>query len=302
MKTSALFIILPLVMSLFLTACELPDIEGLNSMSKITGSMNDKLGDTKEKLHQQTLLLALTELNKRENQENIYPVATGLMPAGKAFAEEATVHELIELTNLEIKKLEENTMVTGFGKQGPLPLNEQEQNYSNLRKYATLSSLQVIAGFAQEEKVDEIIQCVIDGSDENVEACTAFLALRTFFLREVLLKLSLKIDASSAKTLNSSGKMNAAIKYLKKLEKITNLAMTYPSIRLAIKGEAEFIGFDEDVKAHSSETFELWNLALEKAYAGMKVYEQSGPSRAAELAAQQQAIQEMQQRIAQAKP
>src|SRR5690349_19282737 len=129
MKKSVL-ILLSLSMTLFLSACELPDIAGLNSMPKKMDNLNKGMEDTNGAIHKQTLLLALNELNKRENQENMFPVPTGLMPAGQVFAETATPEELIHLTYTELKKLEENTLVTGFGADGPTPLTEQEQNYS----------------------------------------------------------------------------------------------------------------------------------------------------------------------------
>jgi hypothetical protein len=285
-------------MSFVLAACEMPDIAGLNSMPNKTGEMADKMDTTNEAIHKQTLLLALVELNKRENQENIFPVPTGLMPAGKVFAEEARPNELIELTYNELKKLEENTMISGIDKDGPVALTPQEENYARMRKVAALSSLQIIAGFAQDEKIEAIINTDIKGNSRFKDTALAFLALRAYFLRDVLLKLSLKVDASSAETLNTSGKMNEAIKYLVKLDKISKSSDTQdiPTIQLKLKGQAAFIGFEENETARRSETPALWALALQKAQEGSKSYQtnaSTSSNAAAEMKAQESAMETM---------
>lgn len=301
MKKTAL-ILFAAFAPLFMTGCELPDIAGLNSMPKTTGEMVGKMNETNDAIHKQTLLLALTELNKRENQENMFPVPTGLMPAGQVFAETATPEELIHLTYSELVKLQENTLVTGFGDDGPTPLTEQDKSYSRFKKFAALSSLQVIAGFAQDEKVDEIIRHDIEGNSRFAEAGLAFLALRAYFIRDVLLKLSLKIDETSAKTLNNSGQMNEAIKYLKKLDKLSRLNFNnYPVIQLKLENEAAFTGFDENLTARRLETPNMWALAIQKAVAGSEVFKNRavpGSNQAAEIAAQNQAIQEMRNALA----
>lgn len=299
----ALNIIITFSALLVLTACELPDVKGMNKMPKQTQEMSDKMDDTNEGIRLQKLFLAMEGLNKYENQQLILPLPTGLLAFGKKFAENATSSELVELTYNWISEIEEIIPINGLDKNSDMTeLTEADLNKIRLQKTARLYSLMIIAGFAQEEKVDEIIKTEIRGYGRFQQYALNFLGLRAYFLREVMLKTSLKIDSSSDKTLSNSGMMNTALHFLTQLDKISKLPF------------ADQVGFNINEKYYNmisvkdyqdaegrKKTADMWKLALEKALTGQQSYQTQtavqvnslGSSRDEEIARQDKAIQSM---------
>jgi len=292
-----MILLLPIA-SLLLSACEGPDIKGLNSMPERTGEMSTKMDTTNEAIRKQKLLLAVEQLNDPNNQKNIFPVPTGLMPAGKVFAETATPEELVEYTYNELKKIEENDPAYGMEEDGsPSPLSPQEKAVSRRDKFATLYALMIIAGFAQDEKVDQIIQHDINGNSRFQETGLEFLALRAFFLREILLKLSLKVDTSASETLETSGKMKEALKYLLKLDKISKLNLKQ-TIQVKVEHKGGLMSFEEvQDNAGRKATAAIWQVAVDKAQAGAKLFQSTATTTTwdqSEAAAQEQTIEKIQ--------
>lgn len=299
--------VLGLSLVFMLSACgkinDLMDMPG--KMDKLIEKMdttNDKINGTNvnmqgtiDALHKQVLLTALQELDKPANKENIFPIPTGLMPAGKAFAEEATGEEIMELLYSKMREIEEVNPLKGMDHDGaPLSLTQEQLQVLRADKLAKLYSLMIIATFAPDESdvaedirnqvvkprhdvVSEIINSQINENGRYYDTAMAFFALRGYFLREVMLKLSLKVDASSAETLHTTGMMSDALKYLIKLDQISKVsfATKWPLRPEQIKvhlHEKEFnlLVFDEvqDLGTQRA-TAQIWQIALNKALAGM---------------------------------
>lgn len=268
------FYTLLLISVSFLTACEAPDIKGLNGMSKTTNEMNEGMKETNEAIRMQKLGLALEGLNKFENQQLILPLPTGLMAFGKLFGESATATEIVELTYTWTREIEEILPIQSLDKEDNMnEPTEADLNKIRLQKKARLYSLMVIAGFAQEEKVTEIINNEILGYGRYQESALNFLALRAYFFREVMLKTSLKVDSGSDGTLDTSGKMLKALEFLTKLDRISKLPFA-DAVHFKIS-EKYFSLVNEEERqdeAGRQKTADMWQLALEKAEAGMAQY------------------------------
>lgn len=280
-----------------LAACELPDIAGLNSMPNKTGEMSTKMDTTNEAIRKQKLLLAVEQLNDPNNQKNIFPVPTGLMPAGRVFAETATAEEIVEYTYNELKKIEENDPAYGMEDDGsPSVLTPEQKSVVRREKYASLYALMIIAGFAQDEKIEQIIRHDIEGNSRFQETALEVLALRAAFIREVLLKLSLKVDTSAPETLDNSGKMKEALKYLLKLDKLSKLKLK-KVIQVKVEHKGGLLSFEEvQDTAGRKATADMWNVALAKAQAGAQTFKTASTGDSAdqlEMAAQTQAIQHL---------
>lgn len=261
------------VLALATTACELPDVVGMNSMPKTTQGMSDKMTVTNEAIRKQKLLLAVQQLNDPKNQKDIFPVPTGLIPAGTLFAETATPEELIKYTYNELKKIEENDAVIGIEEDGsPTPLDAKEKAISRKEKYATLYSVMIIAAFAPDSAIEEIVRHDINGNSRFQKTALEFLALRAAFLRDILLAKSLGIESSSPDLLDNSGKMEEALKYLLKLDQVSKMDLNYV-IQVKINNKMGLLSFEEvQDQAGRKATAAMWKLAVEKAKAGNKAY------------------------------
>ncbi len=264
------------VMTLALTACEMPDIAGLNSMPQKTSEMSEKMDKTNEGIHKQTLAGALTQMDSADNQAFTYPVPTGIMAGAEVFAEEARPDELMKFMHLRLSELREVDPIFGMDKDGygidPTP---EQMAIVLLKKNARLAGLEAVAAFTQDAKVDSIIQTEIQSHGEFEDTAYEFLALRAYFLRDILLKMDLKLDAEfKDENLGNSGKMKSAIKYLTKLDKISKLKLR-KVIQVDIKDEAnpQFKEFNEIQNDESrKKTAEMWQLALDKSKAGMQSF------------------------------
>jgi hypothetical protein len=323
------------VMAMALTACDLLDApsnltkmkatteemkdttkemkDNMENMKSTTQEMSDKMGTTNAAIHKQTLVAALDQMDKAENQAFTYPIPTGIMAAAKVFAEEIHPDELIEFMYIRLRELEEVDPVSGLDKDGyPIDPTPEQANQIRLQKKARLASLQAVAAFAQDEKVDAIIQNDIKGHGRYEETGYNFLALRASFLRDIMLRVSLKLDKEfTDENLTNSGMMNEAIKYLVKLDKISKLSFA-DKIQVDIKDDAnpDFIKFTEkqDLEGRKR-TAQLWQDALDKAQAGTQSYSQLNKDISqqdvdykAEVSAQQKAMAIMQSYIDSWKP
>ncbi len=302
-----MLIMAPLI-ALALTACELPDVAGLNSMPKRTQDMSDKMDKTNDAIHKQTLVAALEQIDKADNQRFTYPIPTGVMAAAKVFGEEVHADELIEFTYLRLKELEEVQPAYGMDADGyAIDLTAEQKDGMRLQLKARLSGLQAIVSFAQDEKIEAIIQTEINGHGRYEETAYKLLALRANFIRDILLKLSLNLGVEG-ETLSNSGMMKEAVKYLVKLDKISKLEFA-DQIKIDLKndGNPDLIKFTEKQDLEGRQmTAELWQIALDKAKAGMQSYKEfsqnsTKPQNAAkvqaEVSSQEQVMATMQSYI-----
>lgn len=273
-----------------LAACDLQ--EALDGTKKVPGKMDETNANMKKMLeemqvtnkgvHDQSLLIPLENLIKEENQDTLVPVPFKLMPFGKKFAEAATPEELIELTYLWIKEVDEalpnKDIDEATGEE--IPFTKRQIHKINIQKIAKLTALQVIAGFTPQEVVQEVIQRYIVGQNHEggrrfEETAYSFLMLRTMFIRDVLLKESLL-----ATSIDNVGKLEEAMKYIKKVDAIARLRFA-DKIQFKSRG---LIGFDgkqlpEDMQPQEQldrqVAMQMWNSIYEKAQSQMRMDERN---------------------------
>ncbi len=292
------FLLLP-VLALALTACDLLDMpKKMDGMKETTDGMSTKMSETNESIRLQKVAIALEMINKPENQENLTPVPTGLLPGGKLFAESATTKEIIDYTYLILKQIAEVMPSKGLdADMAPIALTDAELAGVRQQKLAQLYSLMIIASYAQDDKVNAIINQVILGNDVRQKTGLEFLAMRAYFIRDVLLKVSMKVDKDAPETLDNSGAMNEALSWLVKLDQVSKLKLSAGlPIQYKVKAAQNLFEIEE---VHNDETRKLtaqmWVSALGKAEEGVKVYNTSmaGEDTAAEVSKQNQAIATM---------
>lgn len=265
--------------TLTLIACEAPDIpamnKGMKSMPTKTAELAEDMKKMKQATHLLTLSTALEGLNKYENHQLLAPLPTGFMAFAKVFAEEATPFELMDITHVWLNEIEKIMPTRGLGTDGgPIAVGQEDLEKARLLKTARLYSAILVAGFAQDDKVDQVIQEQIYSQGRFQKRALEFLALRAFFFREIILKVSMGIDSSSADTLNNSGMMNEAITYLLKLEKISRLPFA-DAVRVKLSEKTHnLLEFEEAQDAEGrAQTAGMWKMALEKAVAGSSQFQ-----------------------------
>ncbi|WP_413943819.1 hypothetical protein [Bdellovibrio sp. HCB-162] len=278
------------ILLLSLAACDLQ--EALDGTKKVPGKMDetnanmrkmlDEMKTTNKGVHDQSLLIPLENLIKEENQDTLAPVPFKLMPYGKKFAEAASAEELIDLTYLWLKEVDEalpnKDIDEATGEE--VPYTKKQIQRINTQKLAKLTALQVIAGFTPQEVVQEIIHRNIigeklEGGRRFEETAYSFLMLRTMFIRDVLLKESIL-----STSIDNVGKLEEAMKYIKKVDSIARLRFA-DKIQFKSHGLIDFEGrqLPEDQqpqeKLNQDVAFNLWTSIYEKAQSQMRMDERS---------------------------
>lgn len=269
-----------------LVACDAQD--AINSTKQIPDKMNqtnskmesmlDAMKTTNKGVHDQSLLIPLENLLKEENYDTLAPVPFKLMPYGKKFAEAATSEELVELTYLWLKEVDEALPAKDIDETTgeELPYNKKQIQRINTQKIAKLTALQIIAGFAPQATVQEMIQNYVvggtlEGGRRFEETTYSFLMLRTMFIRDILLKESIL-----SKSVDNVGKLEEAMKYIKKIDAIARLRF-HNKIEFKSRGLVDYEGRQLPADEQPQEKFtratayRLWESLYDKASAQMKV-------------------------------
>jgi|GEM_PF-5301852 len=165
---------------------------------------NSGMAKTNLSIHKQTLLIALSELQKEENTVSLMP-PTGMMPAGETFSNEATPTEMIQVFYLWLKEID--------SAQADDPNTNLDR-----KKTIKLTGLEVIAGLAPQEKIDQLISEQVASSGRFESTVYQFLMLRSAFIDDVLIQESLLSN-----TMSNPGMFEEALKYMKELEIISKL-------------------------------------------------------------------------------
>lgn len=251
-----IYITLALVLGMgLLGGCGLPEaIHSVRKMPDQLDATNDKMnnmGGSLEKtsgaIHMQVLGTALQELDKKENWKALSPVPFGLLPAGKAFAEEATPEELMDFFRSRLSDLKEAKLALFVdpltGEHTPYVVGTPEYNEIRVEKVAKYMALVTIAGFVQEAKVIAIVTSQIIGDDSpksksRKSTALNFLALRHQFIQDILLHASL-MD----KGLTNVGQVEEAIEHNVKVDAIERMQFSQPiasdvKISLEVKNAA----------------------------------------------------------------
>lgn len=269
-----------------LVACDAQD--AIDSTKQIPDKMNqtnqkmenmlDAMKTTNKGVHDQSLLIPLENLLKEENQDTLAPVPFKLMPYGKKFAEAATPEELVELTYLWLKEVDEALPAKDIDETTgeELPYSKKQIQRINTQKIAKLTALQIIAGFAPQTVVQEMIQNYVvggtlEGGRRFEDTTYSFLMLRTMFIRDVLLKESIL-----SKSIDNVGKLEEAMKYIKKIDAIARLRFRN-KIEFKSRGLVDYEGRQLPADEQPQEKFDkttaqrLWESLYDKASAQMKV-------------------------------
>lgn len=199
-----------------LTACELDDaLKAVKQTPKKMDKMMGELEKTNQVVKKQEKLIPFQEMLKQENEETLYPIPFRLMPFGKELATAISADDLVELTYLWLKEI--NTKSTDAAGDS-LNVTPEQIKAANLVKQARLVGLQVLAGFAPQATVNEMIKKQIYQSGRYESTVYAFLMLRVQFIRDVMLGQSLL-----AEPLDSVGKVEKAVEYAKQIDDVIRL-------------------------------------------------------------------------------
>jgi hypothetical protein len=244
-----------LVLSLGLSGCEALDalratkemngkMDGMNdkmeSMNKKMDSTNDAMKKTVDGVHGQELLLPLENMLTTESLEYIVPVPTALMPFAKKFAEAATPAELMDLTLVWLNQINNVTPIGNVDTEGKAKdMTEEELNSLRKHRIGKTMALAAIAGFTPQNIVEQVIEINIKHSSRHLPTAYKFLALRAFFIKEVLLEKSL-LDG----LMSSVGILEDSVKYMNYLSYLVNLSFA-KSIAVHTTGLSEV--FYEDI-------------------------------------------------------
>ncbi|WP_413288738.1 hypothetical protein [Bdellovibrio sp. HCB337] len=197
-------------------------IEMPQKMDKTNENMElmiQNMNHTNSGIDKQSKLIPFENLLKAENTENLTPIPTRLMPFGKELALVISAEDMVELTYLWLKEIDEvypDHKVDANGNE--LPYSTEEIGKINHDKLARLVGLQIIAGFLPHATVEQIIHKQIHTGGRYEDVAYAILMMRSQFVRDVLLEASLL-----ASPLNNSGKVAQAVEYNKSLDYLARL-------------------------------------------------------------------------------
>ncbi len=192
-------------------------LDSVAQMNTKMGEMNDGLLNTKEAVRLQKMTLCLDAMRTDYALERLFPVPTEIMPYARTFSEAATAHELVELTYLWLKEIDEITPLKKVGEDGAeVDFTAAEQARTLSQKFGRFQALSAIAGFIPAQTLDQIVHEEILGSGRYRESALNLLMLRAVFLRQVLLEESILKKGKFA----SVGAAEVAVDYMSSVEKI----------------------------------------------------------------------------------
>jgi hypothetical protein len=296
-------ILLSLLFLTVITACELPDVKGLNETPKTTKQMGENLDEVKRL----TLVKAGKEdLENPDHWDHISPIPDKIWAGGKLFGENGTNEEILDYVYLKLNALREVVPTYGLDENmEPIPVPSQELAKIRVQKLAVLYGLMAVSSYMQDAKISEMVTNYINANHNRQSTALAVLAMRAFFIRELLLKESFKIDSSKPETLYNSGAMRDAYTWLIRLDAVSRLQLRNKSLEIKVsvvdKTGNNLINFEEVHNLSSrQETAKMWQLALEKAQAGQKDFTANNSESnedPGELEAQKSYIQRFQQKV-----
>lgn len=251
MKTAAIL----LASVLLITGC------GAHDAIKATKGMPDKMDDMSRKLDRTETALgrvfSFEAMLKEQYGRVLLPVPFDLIPFAREFAKYAPAKELVEVTYLWVRKINETTLDL------PSPTPEEIFQF-DWRKMHVQAALQAVAGEIPRAKLDQIIREQILSGGRHSDDALNLLMLRVRYLRDVMLDgsvLSGQVD--------NVGKLEEAVKFAEEIEYIARLRFS-PMIGIEITG---FKNNDWDVleKFESDAALKVWKKIKMKADAALKV-------------------------------
>lgn len=294
-------IIILLVATMALSACELKSaIQSVNDMPGKLDETNKQITNTNDNVHKQALQVAIDEMSKPENQQELFPLPAAMMPFGKAFAETAYENELLDYVFLKLKEVEEVNPTNGVDANGnDIPLTPDQLSKLYISKNGTLYSLFIISGYIPDQVMASIVQHQIVGNGLYQQLSLNILMMRVIFWRDLMLDSDLL-----EKPLTTSGMMNEAIHRLSKIEYVLELPFV-SQVKLDVKdGVHNLVNVSDSLTKNGSldATVSEWKKAYNGAMSGAQAYQkqsytgnaqQDEANYRAETAAQSQALSTM---------
>lgn len=188
--------------------------ERIDIMTKNTTHMEDSIKSMSGGIHAQALSIALNEMLKPENTKYITLTQANpipMIPAAKGLAEIVTEQELVGLTYIMLNEINNCQVDT-------MNLTKEQKDKFDLDKMVKLTALQLIATFAPEKTIDDMIKNQIDNGGIYVESAYAVLTLRSIFIKDVMLD---QIMGSNTK-MTSPAKFENALNFLEAVSNIVN--------------------------------------------------------------------------------
>jgi hypothetical protein len=214
----------------------------IDAMAKNTGNMEGSIGNVSKGIHSQALSIALNELLKPENTKYITLGSANpipMIPAAKGLAELATQEELVGLTYIFLAEI--NTCQVES-----MTLTKEQKDKYDLDKFIKLTALQLIASFAPQKTVDEMIEKQIIEGGSYIESAYHFITLRSIFTKDVLVDQFI----SATSTLQTLSQFENALTYLEALSNIAN----YPfasQLKIKIYGmyDTDSLGLNQTIES-----------------------------------------------------
>lgn len=217
-------------------------VDNTTNMQDSIKKMSDSLSATSNGIHAQALTIALNEMLKPENTKYITLGSANpipMIPAAKGFAEIATQEELAGITFIflaEINNCQVDSMV----------LTKEQKDKYDLDKFVKLTALQLIASFAPEQTIKELIQKQITEGGNYVDAAYAIITLRSIFIKDVLLDQLVNVTTK----LHTPSQYDTALNYLDTLRGISSYHFSN-NLRIKLYGfyDTENQGLNQTIEA-----------------------------------------------------
>jgi hypothetical protein len=232
--------------SLMLVGCGMADMpKKMDDSNKKMDEMGHKMDQTNRQMEdmvqrmdhtnggidKQSKLIPFENMLKSENTENLSPIPTRLMPFGKELALVISADDMVELTYLWLKEIDEVFPAHKMDANGnEVPYTQDEIDKINHDKLARLVGLQIIAGFLPQNVVNDMITKQVYTGGRYEDTVYTILMLRVQFIRDVMLDASLM-----AAPLNNAGKIAQAVEYNKNIDFVAKLPFA-AKISLKTKG------------------------------------------------------------------
>ncbi len=185
-------------------------------MQEEMSNMNGELAKTNLAIHTQILVDALKEMLTPANSTYLSP-PTGMMPAGQKFADEATADEVVQLTYVYLKDINEVQPDDSQRVNGHFPDTLVTQMDHD--KLVKLTALEVIAGFASQDVIADMATRQVSQGGRYDQAAKATLMLRASFIGDLLIGSDL-----FANKLDDLGKVDEAISRVSNLDWMARLS------------------------------------------------------------------------------
>lgn len=262
MKTILSLVVLMAVGFLFTSCDKMNDlVDTPKKMDGMSNKMDGMNANMKDLARQEKVKAAVEQLTDEKNYKKLAPIPTDLIPWGKIAAENMlTDKELVPFFYIKMKDI--STLRYDDNNPGGSYADPAAMTFE-MNKVGLFNALATVAGFMPEEKVTEVIQR-LENSEEYSKTALEILALRSFFIQNILMAEKYKEDA-----MIDMGSIEEAIKYNLALERINNLAYV-DSIKTSVSIFVAIPDFNEALSVTVDKTAPVRN--WEAIHSGMLKY------------------------------